>query len=58
MKKSKGPKTDEVRPEYDFASMSGGVRGKYVIVLEPDAFVGSDTRGALSSSDLRSGPAA
>lgn len=21
--------TDELRPEYDFASMSGGVRGKY-----------------------------
>ena len=22
-------KTDELRPEYDFASMTGGVRGKY-----------------------------
>lgn len=45
MKKSKGSKTDELRPEYDFSSMRGGVRGKYVkrlrkhsnvILLEPD----------------------
>lgn len=28
MKKT-GKATDEVRPEYDFAAMSGGVRGKY-----------------------------
>lgn len=36
---------DELRPEYDFASMKGGVRGKYVarlrkgsnlVLLEPD----------------------
>lgn len=36
---------DDLRPEYDFASMSGGVRGKYVerlrkgsnvVVLAPD----------------------
>ena len=36
---------DELRPEYDFANMTGGVRGKYfdryrsgsnVVLLEPD----------------------
>ena len=36
---------DDIRPEYDFASMKGGVRGKYyeqyrkgtnVVLLEPD----------------------
>jgi len=36
---------DELRPEYDFAKMQGGVRGKYVdryqtgtnlVLLEPD----------------------
>jgi hypothetical protein len=36
---------DELRPEYDFANMAGGVRGKYVdryregtnvVLLEPD----------------------
>jgi hypothetical protein len=36
---------DDLRPEYDFASMQGGVRGKYaqrfaegtnVVLLEPD----------------------
>lgn len=31
MKKTKQiPGDDEMRPEYDFASMKGGVRGKYV----------------------------
>ena len=30
MKKAKRKNTDEVRPEYDFASMKGGVQGKYV----------------------------
>lgn len=50
MKKKKTEETglgqrDELRPEYDFASMKGGVRGKYVecyragtnlALLEPD----------------------
>lgn len=45
MKKARRSKVDELRPEYDFASMGGGVRGKYVkrlrkssnvILLEPD----------------------
>lgn len=30
MKKVSSRSTDELRPEYDFASMKGGVRGKYV----------------------------
>ena len=39
------PADDDMRPEYDFASMKGGVRGKYVrllregtniVVLEPE----------------------
>lgn len=38
-------RNDELRPEYDFAAMKGGVRGKYakrcqrgtnVVLLEPD----------------------
>jgi hypothetical protein len=45
--KSKGEpiENDDLRPEYDFASMKGGVRGKYaerfaagtnIVLLEPD----------------------
>lgn len=30
MKKTNVDLSDELRPEYDFASMKGGVRGKYV----------------------------
>ena len=39
------PNDDEMRPEYDFTELGGGVRGKYfqryqessnVVVLEPD----------------------
>lgn len=30
MKKSGRRDTDELRPEYDFASLPGGVKGKYV----------------------------
>ena len=45
MKKARKVPMAEMRPEYDFASMSGGVRGKYVrrlrsgsnlVLLEPD----------------------
>jgi hypothetical protein len=41
----KRPKNTRLRPEYDFASMQGGVRGKYtkryregtnIVLLEPD----------------------
>jgi len=43
--RSRGPAPDEMRREYDFGSMKGGVRGKYhrrfkkgvnVALLEPD----------------------
>jgi hypothetical protein len=30
MKKTRQKTVDELRPEYDFATMRGGVRGKYV----------------------------
>jgi hypothetical protein len=45
MKEAPRKDADDLRPEYDFASMKGGVRGKYaararessnIVVLEPD----------------------
>ena len=45
MNKASRPENDDLRPEYDFASMKGGVRGKYVarlrkgsnlVLLEPE----------------------
>ncbi len=45
MRKNRQRSTDDIRPEYDFASMKGGVRGKYVkryragtnlVLLEPE----------------------
>ena len=30
MKKGNRKPTDDIRPEYDFSTMKGGVRGKYV----------------------------
>jgi hypothetical protein len=45
MSKANRPDNDDLRPEYDFASMKGGVRGKYVgrlrkgsnlVLLEPE----------------------
>ena len=45
MKKEVDELEDELRPEYDFAKMQGGVRGKYVqryrsgtnlVLLDPD----------------------
>jgi hypothetical protein len=45
MKKEVDELEDELRPEYDFSNMSGGVRGKYVdryragtnlVLLDPD----------------------
>src|SRR5262245_27693792 len=45
MSKARRREHDELRPEYDFASMKGGVRGKYaarlrkgsnLVLLEPD----------------------
>jgi hypothetical protein len=45
MRKKQSKRADELRPEYDLSSLSGGVRGKYlkqaasdtnVVVLDPD----------------------
>ncbi len=45
MSRANQPEDDHLRPEYDFASMKGGVRGKYVarlrkgsnlVLLEPE----------------------
>ena len=45
MSKAIRPADDDLRPEYDFASMKGGVRGKYIarlrkgsnlVLLEPE----------------------
>ena len=45
MKKAHSTPNDHLRPEYDFASMKGGVRGKYakryhagtnLVLLDPD----------------------
>ncbi|MCA1601005.1 MAG: hypothetical protein LC776_04970 [Acidobacteria bacterium] len=45
MKKVESEEEDDLRPEYDFAQMKGGVRGKYVeryregtnlVLLDPD----------------------
>ncbi|HEV8640807.1 MAG TPA: hypothetical protein VGV13_06895 [Methylomirabilota bacterium] len=36
MSKNSPPDYDELRPEYDFASMKGGVRGKYAARLRKD----------------------
>jgi len=53
MKKTNRTLVDDMRPEYDFASMKGGVRGKYarrarestnIVLIEPEvaeAFPGS-----------------
>ena len=45
MKKTSSKVVDELRPEYDFASMRGGIRGKYasrarrgtnIVLIEPE----------------------
>jgi hypothetical protein len=50
---------DDMRPEYDFASMSGGVRGKYVerlrresniVVLEPEVAAAFPTGDAVNAA--------
>jgi len=50
---------DEVRPEYDFASMKGGVRGKHfeeyregtnVVVLKPDVAEAFPTEDAVNEA--------
>ena len=50
---------DDLRPEYDFANMTGGVRGKYVdcyrsgtniVLLEPDIAAAFPTAESVNDS--------
>jgi hypothetical protein len=50
---------DDVRPEYDFASMKGGVRGKYyeeykqgtnIVLLKPDVAEAFPTEDAVNEA--------
>jgi hypothetical protein len=60
MKKSSNHRTDDaIRPEYDFASMKGGVRGKYyeqyrkgtnVVLLQPDVAEAFPTEDAVNEA--------
>ena len=58
MKKSNHRNSDDIRPEYDFASMKG-VRGKYyeqyrkstnVVLLEPDVAEAFPTENAVNEA--------
>ena len=60
--KKKTDKLDELRPEYDFSKMAGGVRGKYVeryragtnlVLLEPDIAEAFPTTASVNEA-LRS----
>jgi hypothetical protein len=54
MKKTNASQNDELRPEYDFASMKGGVRGKYVSRLREGSnivLVEPDVAAAFPSAD-------
>jgi hypothetical protein len=59
MKKTQPKTVDELRPEYDFASMRGGVRGKYVdrvregtniVLIEPDVSAAFPTELAVNEA--------
>lgn len=59
MKKANEIAEDDLRPEYDFASMKGGVRGKYVrrfhagtnlVLLEPDMATAFPTDAAVNEA--------
>ena len=59
MKKGKRPRSNELLPEYDFSSMKGGVRGKYVarlkkgsnlVLLEPDVASAFPTETAANEA--------
>jgi hypothetical protein len=53
MKRTRRAPTNDARPEYDFAAMKGGVRGKYVrriregtniVLIEPEVAEASPPR--------------
>ena len=59
MKKTNRILIDEMRPEYDFASMKGGVRGKYVrrarertniVLIEPEVADAFPTEKAVNEA--------
>jgi hypothetical protein len=59
MKKTTQETTDELRPEYDFASMQGGVRGKYsrrvrsgsnIVLIEPEVADAFPTEQAVNEA--------
>jgi hypothetical protein len=59
MKKRNRVFVDEMRPEYDFASMKGGVRGKYarrarastnIVLIEPDVADAFPTEKAVNEA--------
>src|SRR5438552_11730121 len=58
MKKANHPK-DDIRAEYDFASMPGGIRGKYIerlrkesniVVLEPEVAAAFPTGDSVNAA--------
>jgi hypothetical protein len=59
MKKTNNNLNDELRPEYDFASMRGGVRGKYfkrfregtnIVLVEPEVAEAFPTEDAVNEA--------
>jgi hypothetical protein len=59
MKKANDAVTDDVRPEYDFASMKGGVRGKYakrfregtnIVLIDPEMAEAFPTQASVNEA--------
>jgi len=59
MKKTNHTLNDDLRPEYDFASMKGGVRGKYakrfregtnIVLVEPEVAQAFPTEDAVNAA--------
>ena len=59
MKKTNPISADDMRPEYDFASMKGGVRGKYakraregtnIVLIEPEVTDAFPTEQAVNEA--------
>jgi hypothetical protein len=59
MKKTDDTVTDDLRPEYDFASMKGGVRGKYsnrfregtnIVHIDPEMVEAFPTEAAVNEA--------
>ena len=64
MKRIESEEEDDLRPEYDFSQMKGGVRGKYVeryregtnlVLLDPDLRVRRRGKGRETSKGSRPG---